>query len=244
MHPVEASERDLRGARLWVVAACSGIFAAVVIFLLVDLRTSVHEARTLSAGVVCTEAGTDCLAREPVELGPSNDAVRTRMVTWYVSAIDAEPGDSDLVDVLPADTRRVVDLGDRAVADRVDGTVVALSGATGGDRVRLAQTGTHAVLVDGFFLMALAGLLLRAYGTVRDSRRAGLGWSDRMPFTVAVRRRPSDALTLVGGFGAVVVFVLATYDTRVWVVAALLAATVWWGGALTRRLHGVGRHAA
>jgi hypothetical protein len=244
MHPVTANERVLRGARLWVVTACSAVFAVVVFFLLADLRTSVHEARTLGAGVVCTEAATDCVVEEPVELGPSNDAVRTRMVTWYVSAIDAEPGDSDLVDVLPADNGRVVDLGDRAVAYRVDGTIVALSGTTGGDRVRLAQTGVHAVLVDGFYLAALVGLLVRAYGTVRDSRRAGLGWSDRMPFTVAVRRRPTDALTLVGGFGAIVVFVLATYDVRVWVVATLLAAAVWWGGALSRRLHGVGRHAA
>jgi hypothetical protein len=51
MHPADASERVLRGSRLWVVTACSGIFVVVVLFLLVDLRTSVHEARTLSTGV-------------------------------------------------------------------------------------------------------------------------------------------------------------------------------------------------
>ena len=245
MHPVEASERALRGSRLWVATACSAIFVVVVLFLLVDLRTSVHEARVLSAGVVCPEGpDTDCLAQEPVELGPSNDAVRTRMVTWYVSAIDADPGDSDLVDVLPADHGRVVDLGERAVAYRVDGTIVALSGTTRGERVHLAQTGMHAVLVDGFYLAALVGLLVRAHGTVRDSRRAGLAWSDRVPFRLAVRRRPADALMLVGGFGAIVVFVLATYDVRVWVGVATIAVAVWWGPAVERRLRGVGKHAA
>lgn len=245
MHPEAASEHALRGAVLWVVTGCSAIFVVVVLFLLVDLRTSVHEARVLSAGVSCTEQiRADCLAQGPVELGPSNDAVRTRMVSWYVSDIDAPPGDSDLVDVLPADHGRVVDLGERAVAHRVDGTIVALSDTTRGDHVHPALTGTHAVLVDGLYLLTLTGLLARAYGTVRESRRAGLGWSDRMPLTVAARRRPTDALMLVGGFGAIVAFVLATYDIRAWVVAALLAAIVWWGSAITRRLSGAGRHAA
>ena len=245
MHPEAASEHVRRGGVLWVVTGCSAIFVVVVLFLLVDLRTSVHEARVLGSGVVCTEqTRPDCLAQGPVELGPSNDAVRTRMVTWYVSDVGAPPGDSDLVDVLPADRGRVVDLGEWAVAHRVDGTVVALSDTTGGDRVHPAMTGRHAVLVDGLYLIVLAGLLARAYGMVRESRRAGLGWSDRLPRTVSVRRRPTDALMLVGGVGAIVAFILATYDIRAWVVAALLAAIVWWGSAVTRRLSRAGRHAA
>lgn len=87
MHPVEASERALRGSRLWVATACSAIFVVVVLFLLVDLRTSVHEARVLSAGVVCPEGpDTDCLAQEPVELGPSVFVLATYDVRVWVGA--------------------------------------------------------------------------------------------------------------------------------------------------------------
>ena len=245
MHPEAASAHVPRGSVLWVVTACSGIFVVVVLFLLVDLRTSVHEARVLGSGVVCAEApGTGCLAQEPAVLGPFNDTRGTRMVDAYVRNVDAEPGDSDIVHLLPAYLDEVVDLGERAVAHRVDGRVVALSGTADGERIPLGLAGTHAVLADGLYLLTLTGLLVRAFGTVRACRRAGLAWSDRVPSTLAVRRRRSDALMLVGGFGAIVAFVLATYDVRAWVVAALLAAIVWWGSAITRRLSGAGRHAA
>jgi hypothetical protein len=229
-----------------VGSACLAIFAVVVLFLLVDLRTSVHEARVLRAGTVCAEDGTttDCLAQESVVLGPFNDALRTRMVSTYVRAADAEPGDSDLVDLLPADYGDVVDLGERAIAHRVDGTVVALSRASSGDRVAIAQTGVHATIVDVSYLLALTGLLARGFGSIRECRRAGRGWTDRVPLVVARRRTWTDALMLVGGFGAVVAFILATYDVRAWTTAAILAAVVWWGPAVERRLRGTGRHAA
>jgi hypothetical protein len=245
MHPGETSERGVRGSRLWVGAAVSAVFVLLVLFLLVDLRTSVHEARVLRAGTACAgDTTTDCLAHGQVELGPYSDSVRTRMVSVFVSSPDAEPGDSDLVDLLPADYDDVLDLGDRAVAHRVDGTVVALSRTTGGDRVALAQTGVHAAIVDVSFILSILGVLARGLGTLRECRRAGLGWSDHVVTRLALRRRRADSLMLVGGFSGIVAFYLATLDVRVWVVAALLAAITWWGSAVSRRLRGVGKHAA
>lgn len=245
MGPGGVDPRAAAGARLWVVTAFAALALGVVVLLLADVRTSVAEARVLRAGDVCAAAtGTDCLAQEPVVLGPYNDALRTRLVDLYVRDVDAEPGDSDIVHLLPADVDEAVDLGGRAVAHRVDGRVVALSGTAGGERIPLGLAGVHGVLVDVSFVLVLGGLVLRAYGTVRASRRSGLGWSDRQPYNLAVRRRKSDVVMLAGCVLAAVTFYVATYDVRVWVAAAVIVLAYWWWSPLERRLRGVGRHAA
>lgn len=237
--------RAAAGPRLWVTTAVGVIVLGVVVLLLVDIRTSVHEARVLRSGTVCTgRIDSECLAQETVVLGPYNDARRTRVMDAYVRNVEAEPGDSDLVGVLPADYDQVLDLGERAVGHRVDGRLVALSGTSDAERIPLGWTGTHGVLVDAAFVLALVGLLLRAYGTVRASRRSGLGWSDRQPYAMSTRRRRSDLLVLMGGVGWIVTFFLATYDVRVWVVAAVVVLAAWWWSPFERRIRGVGRHAA
>nr|WP_300053934.1 hypothetical protein [uncultured Nocardioides sp.] len=245
MGPGGVDPRAAAGARLWMMTALGVLTLGVVVLLLADIRTSVTEARVLRAGIVCEAAtATDCLAQEPVVLGPYNDALRTRMVYAHVRNVDAEPGDSDLVDVLPAHFDDVADLGERAVAHRVEGRVVALSGTADGERIPLGLTGIHGVLVDVSFVLVLVGLVLRAYGTVRASRRAGLGWSDRQPYNLAVRRRPSDLVMLAGCVLGTVTFFLATFDVRVWVAAAVVVLASWWWSPLERRMRGVGRHAA
>lgn len=244
MDPV-VDPRAAGGNRLWVIAAIGVVFAGVVVFLLVDLRTSVHEARVLRSGVLCTEAtASDCLAQAAVVLGPFNDSIRTRMVSVYVRDIDAGPDDRDIVNLLPADHEAVWELGEAAVAHRVDGRIVALSRTTGSERIAPAMSGLHAVVVDASFVVTLVGLLMRAYANVRAVRRAGVGWSGRKPYGVTVRARLADAVMLLGVSAAAVSFFLATWDVWAWVVAAVVVLIGWWGAPLSRRLRGTGRHAA
>lgn len=148
MGPGGVDPRAAAGPRLWLTTAVGVIVLGVLVLLLVDIRTSVHEARVLRSGAVCT-GGIDSerLAQETVVLGPYNDARRTRVMDAYVRNVGAEPGDSDLVGVLPADHDQVLDLGERAGGHRVGGRLVALSGTGDAERIPLGWTGIHGVLV-------------------------------------------------------------------------------------------------
>ncbi|QBX55023.1 hypothetical protein EXE58_05855 [Nocardioides seonyuensis] len=131
----------------------------------------------------------------------------------------------------------------RGTVYRLDGRVVAAS--SGDDLVPTALSGSHAVTLDIFALIALLGFSSVFFLAVRRSRSAGARWSDEIaPLTQGWGF--ASAASFVGSVGALTTFTLGV-GVVPWVVMGVV-----WGAVLLyavhlrqmRRRRGVGGHAA
>jgi len=218
---MSGSERRHGTARRSLISAI--VLLATVPLLGFDLWRSVHEHRAVEAWTLCSlDAQGPCLTSEPVTLEGPESQRKTRLREWRARGSD---GDLTQFDLLPASDDQAANLSGDGTLYRYDGKVVAVAGKNG--RMPTALSGSHAIAVDTFALLAVLGSVLLSTRTVRAARRRGLTWSDPILEQERSRLGLEHAALYLGLFGVAITFMIAVAGAAAWLISAALTAPLW-----------------